>query len=1413
MSFYRGLKKRKCRPNALRPVLESLEDRSVPAISLTGVPTWVERGPGPLLHGQTEGFLDAPVSGAIRAIAPDPTDANTVFIGSVNGGIWRTTNANAASPTWTPLIDDFPGLSIAAITISPRDSDTIFAGVGGSSSAGRRGSLTGLLKSTDGGNTWELVGRNLRGLNIRQVVASAAAGAEVVLVATSSGLFRSTNGGLTFTSVLTGSFTDLARDTGNTARFYAARTDTATSNGGIFRSEDGGATWTRIDPGFLGASTAINIKLAIHRQVGDDDPLYAGIVGANGQLSGVFRSPNRGENWTAAPLPGTTESGSFVGIHPGGQGGTHFSLAADPNDPDVVYVGGDRQPAIASSVGNVNFTGRLFKGDFTPPFLFPFWESITHFGASGTAPHADSRAMVFDANGNMLEGDDGGIFKLIHPEGSINPFDLRRWTPLNGNLRITELRTVAYDPVNHVIMGGTQDNGSVEMIGGIGSGDNRWTLTPLIDVFGLAIGLVGDGHIQAVDSVSAAPNVIRYSLGNNVNAFIRRTFNTAGDQVGITSPVLMAAAATPIVPQSGLLAPDTTQATAGFQPGIRYVLNSVNPARMLLGFNNLYESTNRGDTIAPVQLGAGLSLVSALAYGGRNTNGTTNPEVAYVARGATLALRTAAGGAFANVLTLTSSITDIVLDPTNFRTAYLLTSNGHITRLDNAGLASQATTDITGNLDDLEGVTNLQTIEIFRSTAGLRVILVGGRDGVYRTIDSDTEGTGASWHEFGAGLPNAPVTDIVFDPTDNRLVVSTLGRGAWTISNASTVLVTPAVLTVTGDSDAVGQNDSIGLIRNDDRPWMLDVFLNNISASPNLSVPLSALQRIVVSGLGGNDTLTVNSRNGPIAVPGGIEYDGGADALTSDTLSLFGGSAFTDLYQALPGNTGRSSIQFDTDSDFDGDTDLINQKVNTFGVDLVRDQVDLLGFFLDLDYTALNQSDTLTLQDDASPTLRVTSTRTAPVQFARKEGLLIRAGGQDDRINIVNTAGAFLLDNVTVNAGGGDDTINIESTVDDTTINGEAGADTVNVGREFGTLLRLVTLNDITSPLTFHGGLGTDTLNVTHTEIVDVTGQMDRVTSILPPFSPQTRITGLGMTDPILSDDVQNVNVNLGFANETMNVVSTLAGVNTSLRMGGGNDTVRVGGSTANDIRGALTIDAGAQLGDAVILQELEPAGTFNVGTLGNPASAAPGVGFLSGFGMGVAVNFSNTESVAIIEGPSNDFVNFAFASPPTFAFGLSLDGGTDGVVFRGSDKSDRIRVSRRVGPNGPEVIANINGQIITGGYSGGETVSVFAGDGNDHVEMDPSVTTWKAELFGEDGNDHLVGTAQDDRLEGGLGNDRLEGLAGDDVLVGGSGHDVFVGGDGTDQIDAGDGDNDVIFADLADLLVSVDPDDVIQRR
>src|SRR5437879_8419621 len=81
--------------NRALPGVECLEDRTLPSITLFGVPNWVPQGPGPIIDSS-----GSTVCGAISAIAPDPTNANNLYVGTVNGGIWHTTNATALSPNW-----------------------------------------------------------------------------------------------------------------------------------------------------------------------------------------------------------------------------------------------------------------------------------------------------------------------------------------------------------------------------------------------------------------------------------------------------------------------------------------------------------------------------------------------------------------------------------------------------------------------------------------------------------------------------------------------------------------------------------------------------------------------------------------------------------------------------------------------------------------------------------------------------------------------------------------------------------------------------------------------------------------------------------------------------------------------------------------------------------------------------------------------------------------------------------------------------------------------------------------------------------------------------------------------------------------------------------------------------------------
>jgi Ca2+-binding RTX toxin-like protein len=93
------------------------------------------------------------------------------------------------------------------------------------------------------------------------------------------------------------------------------------------------------------------------------------------------------------------------------------------------------------------------------------------------------------------------------------------------------------------------------------------------------------------------------------------------------------------------------------------------------------------------------------------------------------------------------------------------------------------------------------------------------------------------------------------------------------------------------------------------------------------------------------------------------------------------------------------------------------------------------------------------------------------------------------------------------------------------------------------------------------------------------------------------------------------------------------------------------------------------------------------------------------------------------------------------------------------------------------QAVLGLNNLVQVFNYLEGDTISVFAGAGNDHVTVDASVTTWRAELFGEASNDRLYGGPMNDLLDGGPGNDYLDGGGGDNVLIGGGGHDVLKNG------------------------------------
>ena len=223
------------------------------------------------------------VAGAVQAILLDPAlGSQTLFIGSTNGGIWRTTNGGT---TWTPLTNNQASLSIASLGLDPTDptGKTVIAGVGITSNGswdnfnnpgvmGRGGARTGLLYSTDGGNTWSAMGgASLTG----QSVIGAGAVGSTILAATfeeqaltqttangnSYGLYLSTNGGKGFNLVQpgsglpTGPVTALVADPQNSSNcstqksctFYASITSASIpSDAVVYVTHNSGQTWSPV---------------------------------------------------------------------------------------------------------------------------------------------------------------------------------------------------------------------------------------------------------------------------------------------------------------------------------------------------------------------------------------------------------------------------------------------------------------------------------------------------------------------------------------------------------------------------------------------------------------------------------------------------------------------------------------------------------------------------------------------------------------------------------------------------------------------------------------------------------------------------------------------------------------------------------------------------------------------------------------------------------------------------------------------------------------------------------------------------------------------------------------------------------------------------------------------------------------
>src|SRR5262249_45414463 len=186
-----------------------------------------------ILDGQSEGMVvqDNPVVGAVHAIAVVP-NSDTVFIGTADGGLWRTDNIRDLYPDWRPMTDDLAAPSVGAIAIHPANPNVIVAGTGRLSNGVWRAEPLGILYSDDGGATWDLRGSYTE--RDKPSHSEGLAGMPITSVLLPSSPFL--NAPNAADEIIVGT---LDRRVGGAIE----------RRGGLWRSTDGGETWARLsDP-------------------------------------------------------------------------------------------------------------------------------------------------------------------------------------------------------------------------------------------------------------------------------------------------------------------------------------------------------------------------------------------------------------------------------------------------------------------------------------------------------------------------------------------------------------------------------------------------------------------------------------------------------------------------------------------------------------------------------------------------------------------------------------------------------------------------------------------------------------------------------------------------------------------------------------------------------------------------------------------------------------------------------------------------------------------------------------------------------------------------------------------------------------------------------------------------------------
>ncbi|MFS4491760.1 thrombospondin type 3 repeat-containing protein [Maribacter sp. 2308TA10-17] len=326
---------------------------------------------GPFSHDVLA--IGLPGQGRVNAVAVDPNNANTWYLGAPAGGLWKSTDAG---DSWTNLFDNFLQIGVSGIAIDPNNSNIIYISTGDDDAS--QSFSIGVFKSTDGGVSWNPTGLTPAtgdfNLLMNEIVVDPS-NSNTIWVGTNLGLQKSEDGGATWTIKQDGNITDFKLKPGDSQTIYAVGRQS------YYVSVDGGENFTQVTENLPATSG----RLALGVSPADPNLVY--IISANVgsqefSYQGLYKSTDSGASFV--------KTANTVDIFESNQAWFDLAIEVSPTNSDEVYIG--CLNIWKSTNGGDNFS-QLNQ-----------WNN-----ASPSYTHADIHTLKF-FNGKLFCGSDGGIY-------------------------------------------------------------------------------------------------------------------------------------------------------------------------------------------------------------------------------------------------------------------------------------------------------------------------------------------------------------------------------------------------------------------------------------------------------------------------------------------------------------------------------------------------------------------------------------------------------------------------------------------------------------------------------------------------------------------------------------------------------------------------------------------------------------------------------------------------------------------------------------------------------------------------------------------------------------------------------------------------------------------------------------------